>query len=116
MKNRLSPKILFLSVLSLYAAPGAWGAQNVNVDQAINESISNLLPSGSRWEVKLPGFVKEYSREAKEIEVAFPAGFHKSHLTAQVWIQSEKGNNLFAVPVYIKSYGNDKSAARFSQN
>lgn len=116
MKNKLSPKIIFLSVLSLYGAPEVWGAPSVNVDQAINESVSHILPSGSRWEVKLPSFVKEYSRDAKEIEVAFPTGFHKSHLTAQVWIQGDKGDNLFAVPVYVKSYGNDESPTDFSRN
>jgi hypothetical protein len=105
MKIKFSTKIFLLSVFNLFLGTSAFSSQTANLDQEVNNSLKALLPSGSKWEVKVPNFIRETAQNSQAIEVTFPAGIHKSHVTAQIWIKHHNQNDLFAVPIQIMSLG-----------
>ncbi len=95
------------------AANDNWKA----VHQAVNYSVSRVLPQGSTWSLTTPKFLAEAAvSNIKDIEVSFPSGVAEDKLIAQVWIKTDKQENLIAVPVKIEVLGNNQSYTAYRNN
>lgn len=77
------------------------------IEEAVNNSISAILPLGSSWEVKTPVFAKDSLFQTSQMKVSFPSGFKSDRMVAQVKIKAVDNEEiLIAVPVEIHSLGN----------
>lgn len=88
-----------LSLISLAAS----ASPDKLIEQAVNNSISGILPLGSSWEIKTPNFAKENLIKANQIQVSFPSGIKSDRMVAQVKIKNLNEEILIAVPVQIHS-------------
>jgi hypothetical protein len=77
------------------------------VKKHIDSSLAKILPPGSAWKAKPPGFIDDLAGDVKNIQVTFPAGkvSNNGRMVAQVALESSTGRVIVAVPVKITSFG-----------
>ncbi len=108
-------KFLLIGSLSLISLATLAQSDNL-IEQAVNNSISAILPSGSQWQIKTPAFAKQNLKKVDNIQVLFPSGFKSDRMVAQVKIKTNKEEILIAVPIEIYSLGNASRALASRQN
>lgn len=109
---------LFSLFLALLLAGQAQANSNWKaVHQAVNYSVGRILPQGSTWSINTPQFLAETTNQnIEDIEVTFPSGLSEKKLIAQVWIKTDKQENLVAVPVKIKILGANQSYTAYNNH
>lgn len=80
-------------------------SQMIEIQSAVDKTLNNILPEGSLWEASVPAFTRNNHEKINNLEVKLPNSLKSQRIIAQVWLDTDHGKKLYAVPVQIKSLG-----------
>ncbi len=86
---------------------------SVDIENAVNDSVKNLLPKDSNWKVSVPPFIE--INEETNIDVFFAEDSTVRNLVAQVWVKNNDELKLYAVPIEVLSLGNNSVKLTFKK-
>lgn len=89
-------------------------SQMSEIQTAVNKKLSNILPEGSLWEAHIPAFTRNNHEKINDLEVKIPNSFRSDKIIAKVWLDTDHGKKLYAVPVKIKSLGEANNNIKLS--
>lgn len=96
---------LGISVCCLVLSVSCYSAtsKSTSIYTAVDQSMSQIMPHGTSWNILIPSFMDKQELTAKNIHVEFGEQMNSDLVIATVWLNTQKGTKMYAIPVEIHS-------------
>ncbi|MDJ0624984.1 MAG: hypothetical protein QNJ31_01285 [Candidatus Caenarcaniphilales bacterium] len=72
------------------------------ISEEIGYSIKKHLPNNQNYRINFPSFLEDSKETAEQVDVFFPSSAGDTKIVAQVWLTTNSGLKLLAIPIYLQ--------------